>query len=249
MTTRAMRTYRSLLPACLFLSVVAAVVGYGLAQPSPKPLTKDEVVKLLGGVPAKRVEALVREYGIDFQITPETESELRKAGAPDPLLAALRDVAPKPPTLEVTTTPVGAQVFVDNELIARTGQEGHLKISALTAGLHKLRVSLDGYGDYENAVDLKAGMALEIHATLEPIRQNRPFAKTSAVPVSKRLATGSSDGTAKVWDAETGKELLTLTGHTGPISSVSWNSDGERLATVVGMAGRWCGTQRRARKY
>jgi WD40 repeat protein len=41
-------------------------------------------------------------------------------------------------------------------------------------------------------------------------------------PDGKRLATGSDDGTAKVWAAETGKELLTLLGHSG-IRSVSWN--------------------------
>ena len=32
-------------------------------------------------------------------------------------------------------------------------------------------------------------------------------------PDGKRLATGSWDKTAKVWDADSGQELLTLTGH------------------------------------
>jgi hypothetical protein len=50
-------------------------------QTAPKPFTKDDVVKLLtGNVPAKRVEALVHERGIDFQITPQTENDLRSAG-------------------------------------------------------------------------------------------------------------------------------------------------------------------------
>jgi WD40 repeat protein len=46
-----------------------------------------------------------------------------------------------------------------------------------------------------------------------------------------RLATGSADGTAKVWDAAGGRVLLTLKGHTGPVRSVSWSADGARLAT------------------
>jgi len=50
-------------------------------------------------------------------------------------------------------------------------------------------------------------------------------------PGGKRLATGSHDNTAKVWDAETGMELLTLSGHTGSVSSVAWSLDGKRLAT------------------
>ena len=50
-------------------------------------------------------------------------------------------------------------------------------------------------------------------------------------PDGTRLATGSNDGTAKVWDAAGGRELLTLKGHTGSVRSVSWSPDGTRLAT------------------
>ena len=48
---------------------------------------------------------------------------------------------------------------------------------------------------------------------------------------AKRLATGSADSTAKVWDAASGQELLTLRGHTGQVWSVAWSPDGKRLAT------------------
>ena len=51
-------------------------------------------------------------------------------------------------------------------------------------------------------------------------------------PDGKRLATGSLDDTAKVWDAESGKELLTLRSHTGAVISVAWSPDGKRLATA-----------------
>ena len=150
-------------------------------ESSLKPLSKDDVINLLkGDVPARRVEALVREHGIDFQITPETESELRKAGATDPLLAVLRDLGPKPPTLVVTTAPGGAQVFVDDELIASTSAEGRLKISTLAAGPHKLRVSSDGYRDHEERVDLVAGETLGVPIPLEPNTQTSPPAAPSA---------------------------------------------------------------------
>jgi WD40 repeat protein len=50
-------------------------------------------------------------------------------------------------------------------------------------------------------------------------------------PDGKRLVTGSADATAKVWDVETGKELLTLSGHSNYVASVAWSPDGKRLAT------------------
>jgi WD40 repeat protein len=50
-------------------------------------------------------------------------------------------------------------------------------------------------------------------------------------PDGKRLATGSSDKTAKVWDAASGQELLTLRGHDGSVTSVAWSPNGKRLAT------------------
>lgn len=34
-----------------------------------------------------------------------------------------------------------------------------------------------------------------------------------------------------MWDADTGKELLTLSGHGDDVESVAWSPDGTRLAT------------------
>jgi WD40 repeat protein len=46
-------------------------------------------------------------------------------------------------------------------------------------------------------------------------------------------------GTAGVWDAETGEELLTLSGHTAYISQAVWKADGSRILTAS-----WDGTAR-----
>ena len=42
-----------------------------------------------------------------------------------------------------------------------------------------------------------------------------------------------SDKTVKVWDAQTGQELLTLKGHTGQVNSVAFSPDGKRLASAA----------------
>ena len=50
-------------------------------------------------------------------------------------------------------------------------------------------------------------------------------------PDGQRIVTGSDDMTAKVWDAETGQELLTLQGHAHVIKSLAYSPDGERIVT------------------
>jgi WD40 repeat protein len=63
-------------------------------------------------------------------------------------------------------------------------------------------------------------------------------------PDSKRLATASADGTARVWDAATGQLLFTLTGHTKEVNSVSFSRDGQTIATTGddGTVRLWSGT-------
>jgi WD40 repeat protein len=47
-----------------------------------------------------------------------------------------------------------------------------------------------------------------------------------------RIATADLGGSARVWDAASGKELLTLSSHTAPVLSVAFSPDGQRLASV-----------------
>jgi hypothetical protein len=51
-------------------------------------------------------------------------------------------------------------------------------------------------------------------------------------PDGSRLVTGSDDNTARVWDLETGRKLLTLSGHGDNVRSVAWSPNGKRLATA-----------------
>ncbi len=50
-------------------------------------------------------------------------------------------------------------------------------------------------------------------------------------PDSLTLASGSFDGTIKLWNLVTGQELRTLTGHTDKVFSVAFSPDGQTLAS------------------
>ncbi|HEX9385898.1 MAG TPA: WD40 repeat domain-containing protein, partial [Anaerolineales bacterium] len=48
----------------------------------------------------------------------------------------------------------------------------------------------------------------------------------------KRLVTASQDGTARIWDAATGQELLALRGHIAAVNSAAFSPDGKLVATA-----------------
>jgi PEGA domain len=183
--------------ACLALAVVVTAAGYVQTQPTPTPLTKDEVIKLLtGNVPVKRVEVLVHERGIDFQVSPDVDAQLRQAGATDELLATLRGLAPTTAILMIESTPGGTHVYIDDEPVGTTSSEGRLKLSTLSPGPHRVRLSLDGYKDSSKDVALVAGGALELQVMLAP---HEPSASAgtgteSGPSPSQKLSTSQPQG-------------------------------------------------------
>lgn len=50
-------------------------------------------------------------------------------------------------------------------------------------------------------------------------------------PDGKWIASASADGTAMIWDAETGAHMDTLVGHMAGVSCLAWSPDSETIAT------------------
>ena len=50
-------------------------------------------------------------------------------------------------------------------------------------------------------------------------------------PDGKQLAAGTSVGRIVIWEIATGRELLSIRGHTSSVATVGWSHDGERLAS------------------
>lgn len=63
-------------------------------------------------------------------------------------------------------------------------------------------------------------------------------------PDGGKLATGSDDGTARIWDAASGRPLSKLLCHQAPVNQVTFSADGARLLTASsdGTAQLWSAT-------
>jgi len=50
-------------------------------------------------------------------------------------------------------------------------------------------------------------------------------------PKVNELATGGTDGSVRVWDADTGKLLATFLGHKTAVHSIAFSGDGSLIAS------------------
>lgn len=176
------------------LLVAGAVVLAGILISPPalrgkakhEPLKESEVLDLLrNDVPSQRVEVVARQFGIAFPLTPEIESRLRSAGASGELLDALRELSNKPKApsdLEVLSKPGHAQVYVDDVFQGETSEKGTLKVPNLKPGKHQVRLSRQGYPDFEKTVQVAAGQAVQLEATLAAAKPADPAAPPSPSP-------------------------------------------------------------------
>jgi hypothetical protein len=157
----------------LFVFFTGWAPGAGAAEQLARPLTKAEIIELLSGyVSPAIVTDIVKGRGVGFKLDEKAEKELRAAGATDGLLKAIREhyvnrEQQGPPVLSISTTPGDARVYVDDKQVGTTSSKGKLELTDLSPGVHWLRISHDGYRDYEEPLTLEAGEKTQLNVKME----------------------------------------------------------------------------------
>ncbi len=142
----------------------------------------------------------------------------------------LEVVSPAPPALVIDEAPPGAQVFVDGQLTASIDSSGQAKISTLAPGQHRLRLTLNGYRDYEQSIDLLARHTSRIVAKLEPSELSI-LPEPAKAPIPEVLARIPPPPESMYVAAPDFVLDRTLKGHSGWVTAVAFSADGQRLAS------------------
>ncbi|HEV2021771.1 MAG TPA: PEGA domain-containing protein [Terriglobales bacterium] len=69
--------------------------------------------------------------------------------------------------LRFQTTPGGAQVYLNDEFKGGSSADGSLVVAKLPKGSYRVRVSLAGYNDWNQNVEVKPGPSMRLEAKLE----------------------------------------------------------------------------------
>jgi len=107
---------------------------------------------------------------------------------------------------------------------------GHTHIVQGVAHLHDGRhIVTSSWDDSLRLWDRESGV--QIGNDWRNDGNNERVCNIALSPNGMTLASGSRDGTMKLWDIETKKAIAKWTGHTDWVNSVCWSADGKRVAS------------------
>ncbi len=149
-------------------------------------------------------------------------------------LAAEKTVAlptrPASPALVVRGVPPRTKIFIDDQVVAWSDASGEATIPTMAQGAHHLRLSADGYRDFDQTVEVPPGKTAAITARLEtqpPIltpRPNLPPPVAAAPAIPPPVTATPPTPPAFALDRS-------VKAHSGWVTSVAFSPDGRRLVS------------------
>src|SRR5713226_5703762 len=201
--------------------------------PASGPVRPDETVT--GSTGAEVASPTSRAGPVEESKTPALKNRSPQPAQPASKTSAVEAhdtvvVRPASPVLEIEDAPPGAQIFVDDQLTASTNLEGQAKIATLAPGQHRLRLTLNGYQEYDQGIDLLAGQTSTVVAKLEPFEL--PILTAPAQPPSLAV-TATPPPVVRSTKVAIPDFVLdrTLKGHSSWVTAVAFSADGQRLAS------------------
>jgi WD40 repeat protein len=144
--------------------------------------------------------------------------------------ATARVIRPAVPAIVIQGTPPGTQIFLDDHWVAATNPAGQAGVSTLAAGQHHLRLSVNGYRDYDQEVDVQTGKTFTINAKLDPLEL-----PTLSEPVkSPVLSVTTAIPAPVILTRPLPPDFVlnrTFKGHNGWVTAVAFSPDGRRLVS------------------
>ena len=142
--------------------------------------------------------------------------------------AASRDLVR---TLEGHAGPIRAVSFSPDGGRIVTGSADRTSI-VWDANTGKPLLTLPGHGDIQLPPYIRNEHRVQARSALQG--HSRDVLAVAFSPDGGRIVTGSADRTGIVWDANTGKPLFSLQGHTDAITSVSFSRNANGLRIITG---------------